>query len=39
MKIYLVAVKALGQKERHDETLFPTNIGGKISLHPSYFAF
>jgi hypothetical protein len=38
MKIYLVAVKALGQKERHDETQFPTKIGGKTSLHPNYFA-
>jgi hypothetical protein len=34
--IYLV-VEALRQKERHDETQFITNFGGKTNLSPNYF--
>jgi hypothetical protein len=37
VKIYVEAVKALGKKERWDETQFTTKIGGKTSLGPSYF--
>jgi hypothetical protein len=37
VKIYVAAVKALGKKERWDETQFTTKIGGKTSLGPSYF--
>ncbi len=35
MKIYVV--QALRKKETQDETQFPTKIGGKTSLGPSYF--
>ncbi len=38
VKIYVAAVEALRQKERHDETHFTTKIGEKSSLTPSYFA-
>ncbi len=38
MKIYVAAVEALREKERQDETQFTTEIGGKASLGPSYFA-
>ncbi len=38
MKIYVAAVEALREKERQDETQFTTEIGGKTSLGPSYFA-
>ncbi len=34
MKIYVAAVDALKQKERHDETQFIVKIGGKPSLGP-----
>jgi hypothetical protein len=37
VKIYVPAVEALRKKERGDETQFTTKIGGKTSLHPSYF--
>jgi hypothetical protein len=37
MKIYIAAVEALRKKERGDEIQFPTQIGAKISLGPSYF--
>ncbi len=37
MKIYVAAVEALRKKERGDETQFPTQIGAKTSLDPSYF--
>ncbi len=37
MKIYVPAVEALKEKERQDETKFPTKIGGKTSLGPNYF--
>ncbi len=39
MKIYVAAaVEALRKKgKRGDETQFPTKIGGKTSLGPSYF--
>ncbi len=38
MKIYVAAVEALREKERQDETQFTTEISGKTSLGPSYFA-
>jgi hypothetical protein len=38
VKIYVAAVEALRKKERQDETQFSTEIGGKTSLGPSYFA-
>jgi len=37
VKIYVAAVEALRKKERGDETQLTANIGGKISLGPSYF--
>jgi hypothetical protein len=37
VKIYVAAVEALRKNKRQDETLFTTQIGGKISLGPSYF--
>jgi len=38
VKIHVATVKALRRKkEREDETQFTTKIGGKTSLHPSYF--
>jgi hypothetical protein len=37
VKIYVPAVEALKEKERQDETKFPTKIGGKTSLGPNYF--
>ncbi len=36
VKIYVAAVEAFRKKERGDETQFPTKIGGKTSLGPSY---
>jgi hypothetical protein len=36
VKIYVIAVKALREKERQDETQFSTKIDGKTSLGPSY---
>jgi hypothetical protein len=36
VKIYVAAMEAIRKKERH-ETQFPTKIGGKTSLGPSYF--
>jgi hypothetical protein len=36
VKIYVIAVKALREKERQDETQFTTKIDGKTSLGPSY---
>jgi hypothetical protein len=38
VKISVAAVEALRRKERQHETQFTTNIGGKNSLGPSYFA-
>jgi len=38
VKVYVAAVEALRKKERPDETQFTTEIGGKTSLGPSYFA-
>ncbi len=38
MKIYEAAMEEVPRKkERGDETQFATKIGGKPSLHPSYF--
>jgi hypothetical protein len=37
VKIYVAAVKALREKERGDETQFPTKIGERASLGFSYF--
>ncbi len=37
MKIYVLAVEALKEKERQDETKFTAKIGGKTSLGPIYF--
>jgi hypothetical protein len=37
VKNYVAAVEVLMKKERGDETQFTTKIGGKTSLHPSYF--
>ncbi len=37
MKIYVAIMEMLRKKERHDEILFPTKIGGKTSLGPNYF--
>jgi hypothetical protein len=39
VKIYAAAaVEAVRKKERQDETQFTTQVGGKTSLGPSYFA-
>jgi hypothetical protein len=38
VKICVAAMEMLMKKERQDETLFTTKIGGKTSLGPSYFA-
>jgi hypothetical protein len=37
VKIYVAALKALGKKEKRDETQFTTKFGGETSLGPSYF--
>jgi hypothetical protein len=37
VKIYVAAVEALRIKERHGETQFTTEIGGKTSLGPNFF--
>jgi hypothetical protein len=37
VKIYVLVVKALREKERGDETQFTTKMGGKTSLGPNYF--
>jgi hypothetical protein len=37
VKIYVVAVQALGRNETQDETQFTTKMGEKTSLGPSYF--
>jgi hypothetical protein len=37
--MHAAAVEAVRKKERQDETQFTTQIGGKTSLGPSYFAF
>jgi hypothetical protein len=37
VRIYVAVVFALRKKERGDETLFTSKIGGKTSLGPSYF--
>jgi hypothetical protein len=34
VKIYVAAVEALREKERHDETQFTTKIDGVLSLSP-----
>jgi hypothetical protein len=36
--MYVAAVEGLRKEEREDETQFTTNIGGKTSLGPNYFA-
>jgi hypothetical protein len=38
LKIYVAAIEAPSDKERHDDSQFNTKIGGKTSLGPSYFA-
>jgi hypothetical protein len=37
VKIYVAVVEELRDKEREDETQFPTKIGAKTSLVLSYF--
>jgi hypothetical protein len=37
MKIYVATMDMISKKERHDETQFPTKIGGKTSLGPNYY--
>ncbi len=39
MKIYVAAVKALRKKERQDEILFTTEIGGKTYFGSQLFRF
>ncbi len=39
MKIYVIAVEVIREKERQDETQFTTKIVGKTSLDPNYFVY
>ncbi len=37
MKIQVATMDMIRKKERHDETQFPTKIGGKTNLGPNYY--